>query len=74
MTTLECTFEDFKKASKEFYAALPTLNSEELDNATKALSLMYLGMKEEVWQNSAAILLQMMLKSGLEREVELNNE
>lgn len=74
MTTLECTFEDFKKASKEFYVALPTLNGEELDNATKALSLMYLGMKEEVWQNSAAILLQMMLKSGLEREVELNNE
>lgn len=73
MATLECTFEEFKRASKEFYDAVPTLNSDELDNAFKALGLMYLGMYEEKWQHSAVILLEMMSRRHLERELELND-
>lgn len=72
MPTLECTFEEFKRASKEFYDAVPTLNSDELDNAFKALSLMYLGMNEERWQSSAVTLLKMMSRVCIERELELN--
>ena len=74
MATLECTFEEFKRASKEFFDAVPTLNYDELDNAFKALSLMYFGMNEEKWQSSAVALLKMMSQVCLERELELNDE
>ena len=36
-----------------------TLNPDELQNAWKCLGLGYLGMNEPMWQNSAAIVLQM---------------
>ena len=74
MATLECSWEEFKRASKEFYDAAPTLNSDELDNAFKALGLMYFGMNEEQWQSSAVTLLNMMSKVCIKREMELNNE
>lgn len=73
MPTFNCTFEEFKRASKEFYDAAPTLNSDELDNAFKALGLMYLGMSEERWQSSAVTLLNMMSRVCIERELELDN-
>jgi len=74
MATLECTWEEFKRASKEFYDAVPTLNYDELDNAFKALGLMYLGMNESMWQHSAVALLEMMSRRHLERELELSDE
>ena len=74
MPTLNCTFEEFKRASKEFYDAAPTLNYDELDNAFKALGLMYLGMSEERWQSSAVTLLNMMSRVCIERELELASE
>lgn len=71
MATFECSWEEFKRASKEFYDAAPTLNSDELDNAFKALGLMYFGMNEDRWQTSAVALLNMMSRRHLERELEL---
>jgi hypothetical protein len=49
----------------------PTLNYDELDNAYKALGLSYLGMREPMWQHSAAIVLKMATKTYIQREVEL---
>lgn len=59
MSTLPGTFEDFKKVARDFHEAVPTMNEEELDNAWKAVGLAYLGMHEEQWNVSAAILLDM---------------
>ena len=74
MPTLECTWEEFKRASKEFYDAAPALNSDELDNAFKALGLMYMGMTDKQWEHSAAILFGMMSRVCTKRELELDNE
>ena len=74
MSTFDCTFEEFKHRAKEFHDAVPTLNYDELDNAYKALGLSYLGMHEEMWQHSAAIVLKMMLKVYVDRQLELDNE
>jgi hypothetical protein len=74
MLTFNCTFEEFKRASKEFYDAAPTLNSDELDNAFKALGLMYMGMTDNKWEHSAAILFGMMSRVCTKRELELDNE
>lgn len=71
MPTLECTWEEFKRASKEFYDAAPTLNLDELDNAFNALGLMYYGMNDDKWQHSAVALLNMMSRVYFEREMEL---
>lgn len=73
MATLECSWEEFKRASKEFYDAVPTLNSDELDNAFKALGLMYVGMTDNKWEHSAAILFDMMSRACIKREMELND-
>lgn len=72
--TFDCTFEEFKQRAREFHDAASSLNYDELDNAYKALGLSYIGMKEEMWQHSAAIVLKMMLKVYVERQLELDNE
>lgn len=59
MSTIPCAFDEFKRMAKEFHEAAPTLNEEELENAWKALGLAYLGMHEEMWNTSAAIVLNM---------------
>lgn len=69
--TFECSWEEFKLRAKEFYKAAPTLDYDELDNAFKALGLSYLGMYEDMWRNSAAIVLKMATKVYVEREAEL---
>lgn len=74
MATFECSWEEFKQRAKEFHDAAPTLNYDELDNAFKALGLSYLGMREDRWQHSAVIVLQMASKTCIEREVELDYE
>lgn len=71
VATFECSWEEFKQRANEFRLAAPTLNYDELDNAFKALSLSYFGMREERWQNSATIVLKMATKIHIEREVEL---
>jgi hypothetical protein len=71
MSTFECTWEEFKKYSREFTLAAPTLNIDELDNMHKGLGLLYLGMKEEMWRHSAAIILNMASRTYLKRELEL---
>lgn len=67
----ECSFEEFKHRAKEFKDAAPSLNEDELENAWKALALSYFGMNEPKWEHSASIVLKMMSKICLEREVEL---
>ena len=71
MSTLECSWEEFKQRTREFHLAAPTLNFDELDNAFKALALSYLGMREEQWQTSAAIALKFATVSFIKREAEL---
>lgn len=71
MSTLECSWEEFKHRTREFHLAAPTLNYDELDNAFKALALSYLGMREEQWRTSAAIALKFAATSFIKREVEL---
>lgn len=58
--------------AKQFREALPTLNAVELENAWKCLGLAYLGMHEEMWATSAAVLLKMECAAYMKREVELN--
>ena len=72
--TLPCSWEEFKHRAKEFLLAAPTLDYDGLDNAFKALGLSYLGMHEDQWQHSAAIVLKMATKTYFEREAELENE
>ncbi len=71
MSTISCTWNEFKRMAKEFQDASPTLNIEELDNAWKCLGLAYLGLTEPMWQNSAAILLNLQSRAYLRREAEL---
>lgn len=71
MTTIECSWEEFKKMAKEFHQAVPTLNSEELDNAWKCLGIAYLGMYEQMWQCSAAHLLSMEFRTYMHRDIQL---
>lgn len=70
--TFDCSWEEFKHRTKQFTDMAPTLNYDELDNAFKALGLSYLGMRESMWQHSAAIVLKMATKTYLQREVELD--
>lgn len=65
----ECTFEEFKQRFNEFRLAEPTLNDDELDNAFKMLGLSYLSMTEDMWQNSAAIVLKMASKIMIDRNL-----
>lgn len=70
--TFECSWEEFKHRAKEFNDAVPTLDYEGLENGYKALGMSYLGMKEDMWQHSAAIVLKMMMKKMIERQIELD--
>lgn len=54
-----CSWEDFKKAAREFHDAAPTLTHAELENAWKCLGILYLGMNDPMWASSAATLLKM---------------
>lgn len=65
--TIKCTWEEFKQMAKEFHMSAPTLNQDELENAWKCLGLGYLGMSENMWENSAAILYQMESKTYFNR-------
>jgi hypothetical protein len=74
MSTFECSWQEFKQRAQEFHLAAPTLELDQLENAFKALSLSYLGMTEEMWRNSAAIVLKMEAKTFMQREAELLRE
>lgn len=67
----DCTWEEFKRMAKDFHDNAPTLNLDELDNAWKCLGLHYLGMNEEMWRHSAAIVLEMEGRCYLENEIRL---
>lgn len=69
--TINCTFEEFKRFSKEFHDNAPSMNQEELDNAFKALGLCYLGMFETEWQNSAMAVLKLSASTYFNRASEL---
>lgn len=71
MSSLNCTWEEFKQMAKEFRMSAPTLNLDELDNAWKCLGLAYLGMTEDMWRHSASIVLQMEMETFMDREQEL---
>lgn len=71
MSTIECTFEEFKRTAMDFHNAVSTLPEEELENAWKALGLAYLGMYEEMWQRSAVIVLDMESRAYWNRVYEL---
>ena len=72
MSTIECSFDEFKRMAKEFRQSAPSLDFEQLDNAWKCLSLAYLGMYEMQWQHSAAILLKIEARTHAERALELD--
>lgn len=72
MSTFDCSWEEFKQRAKEFHDAVPTLDYDGLENGYKALGMSYLGMKEDMWQHSAAIVLKMMMKEMIERQIELD--
>lgn len=69
--TFDCTWEEFKRMAKDFHDNAPTLNLDELDNAWKCLGLHYLGMNEEMWRHSAAIVLKMEGRCYRENEIRL---
>lgn len=71
MTTFDCNFEEFKQLAKQFHDSAPSLSLEELDNAWKCFGLHYLGMYEDMWMNSAAILLKMEARTFSECEMRL---
>jgi len=66
MSTIDCTWEEFKRMAKEFHDAAPHLSPDELDNAWACLGLGYLGMNEPGWQHSAATLLKMEARTYIE--------
>jgi hypothetical protein len=72
MSTFDCSWEEFKQRAKEFHDAVPTLDYDGLENGYKALGMSYLGMKEDMWQHSAAVVLKMMMKEMIERQIELD--
>lgn len=69
--SIPCTFQEFKTMSREFNKAAPTLNADELENAWKCLGLAYLGMTEDMWQSSAAVVLRMECRTYVKRAQEL---
>lgn len=69
--SIECSWEEFKRMAREFHLALPTLNLAELDNAWKCLGLAYIGMREDMWRHSAAIVLRMEGRAFMQREADL---
>jgi deoxyadenosine/deoxycytidine kinase len=60
MTELECSWEEFKQRIKFFRENVYTMNSDELDNSFKMLSLSYLNLfdSDEMWRTSAVILIR----------------
>lgn len=73
MSDFDCSWEEFKQRAKEFHDAVPTLDYDGLENGYKALGMSYLGMKEDMWQHSASIVLKMMMKEMIERQIELDH-
>jgi len=73
MSMFDCSWEEFKQRAKEFHDAVPTLDYDGLENGYKALGMSYLGMKEDMWQHSASIVLKMMMKEMIERQIELDH-
>lgn len=71
MSTITCTFEEFKRMAKEFHEAAPTLNEDELEGAWAAMGIGYLGMREEMWNTSAAILYEMEARTYWNRMIEI---
>ena len=69
--TISCTWDEFKRMSKEFHNAISTLDRDALDNAWKCLGLAYLGMSEPMWQHSAVALLKMEGRAYMQRKAEL---
>ena len=74
MSDYECSFEEFKKRTKEFLDVVDTLNEEELDNMYKALSLSYMYMYEEKWEHQSVNVFMLAAQKHIERSVELKNE
>lgn len=68
---LACTYDEFKKMGAEFIKAAPTMNSDELQNAHKCLTIGYLNMCEQKWEGSAETLFTMAFKAFMAREKEL---
>ena len=71
MSTIDCTFEEFKRLAKEFRENAPGMNLDELNNAWACLGLAYIGMDEEMWEYSAASVMRMEATTFMEREAEL---
>lgn len=78
MSTISCSYDEFKAMAKEFFHAIPNATQEQLDAGLNCLGLAYLGIQ---WTNSkidevhrmvgAPTVLKLAMEKALEREVEL---
>jgi hypothetical protein len=68
-----CTIEEFKRGAKEFLEALPTLNSDELENGLKCFNILYLNcdLSDPINEILAVGLVRFVHKRALDREFEL---
>ena len=72
MNNFEVDLDGLKRLGKEFLDALPTATIEEADNGFKCFSLAYLnGNFTDLEQHQAAILLQIISRKFVQREIEL---
>lgn len=75
INTLQVDFDGLKRLGKDFLDALPTANIEEADAGFKCFSLAYLnGNFDKRDQHQAAILMQIISRKYVMREIELGEE
>lgn len=65
---LNCTWQEYKQRAVEFFQSAPDLDSNELNNAFKCLTLSYINLTEPAWKQSAAVVMELATKSFIERE------
>lgn len=78
MSTIACTYDEFKQMAKEFFLAIPGADAEQMDAGIHCLGLAYLGIQWEEGlladinrEVSAPIIMRLATKYVLERELVL---
>ena len=65
---LECDWNEYKQRTVEFLQTAPELDSAELSNAFKCLTLSYINLTELMWKQSAAVIMEIATHSFVTRE------